>query len=76
MYGPVARQAAQQSRAGTALSQGSLKHARRLRRIAKDQAVANAERILVIIAAPLTLCFLPAFILVGLIPLVIGLAGI
>ncbi|MGV0396926.1 type II secretion system F family protein [Corynebacterium suicordis] len=76
MYGPVARQAAQQSRAGTALSQGSLKHARRLRRIAKDQAVANAERILVIIAAPLTLCFLPAFILVGLIPLVVGLAGI
>lgn len=76
MFGPVARQAAQQTRAGSALSKGARRHAQRLRQSAKDTAVANAEKILVTIAAPLTLCFLPAFIVVGLIPLVIGLAGI
>lgn len=75
-YGPVARQAAQQARSGTMLAQGARTQAARLRRLAADQAQAGAEKVLVVIAAPLTLCFLPAFVLVGLIPLVMGLAGI
>ncbi|QNH96702.1 type II secretion system F family protein [Corynebacterium anserum] len=75
-YGPVARQASQQARSGTVLSHGARIQAARLRRLAADQTQAGAERVLVVIAAPLTLCFLPAFVLVGLIPLVIGLAGI
>ena len=75
LFGPVARQAAQQTRAGSELVRGINRHAKRLRQTVKDNAVANAEKILVTIAAPLTLCFLPAFIVVGLIPLVIGLAG-
>lgn len=76
MFGPVARQAAQQTRAGTMLATGVGKHASRLRRMAADRAQASSEKILVVIAAPLTLCFLPAFVLVGLVPLVLGLADI
>lgn len=76
MFGPVVRQAAQHTRAGSIMAAGARSQAARLRRLAADQATAGAEKILVVIAAPLTLCFLPAFVLVGLIPLVIGLAGI
>lgn len=76
MYGPVARQAAQQTRSGTTLAHGVRAQATRLRRQACNRATAGAEKVLVAMAAPLTLCFLPAFVLVGLIPLVIGLAGI
>lgn len=76
MYGPVARQAAQQTRSGTSLAPGVRAQATRLRRQACNRAKAGAEKVLVAMAAPLTLCFLPAFVLVGLIPLVIGLAGI
>ena len=38
-----------------------------------DAAVATAERAGVLIAAPLALCFLPAFMLLGLVPVVVGL---
>lgn len=76
LFGPVAHQAAQQTRAGTSLARGVRAHATRLRATADNEAAAGAEKVLVALAAPLTLCFLPAFVLVGLIPLVIGLAGI
>ncbi|CKW18115.1 alanine rich membrane protein [Mycobacterium tuberculosis] len=33
------------------------------------------ERAGVLIAGPLGLCFLPAFLCVGIVPLVVGLAG-
>ncbi|WP_326660505.1 type II secretion system F family protein [Streptomyces sp. NBC_00385] len=38
-------------------------------------AVARAQRVAVLITAPLGLCFLPAFLTVGVAPVVIGLAG-
>ncbi|TXS39443.1 type II secretion system F family protein [Streptomyces sp. or43] len=38
-------------------------------------AVARAQRAAVLITAPLGLCFLPAFLTVGVAPVVIGLAG-
>ncbi|HCT14749.1 type II secretion system F family protein [Corynebacterium nuruki] len=75
-YGPVARQAAGQTRSGARLAGGVRAQAARLRREAADRSLAASERVLVVVAAPLTLCFLPAFILVGLVPLVVGFAGI
>jgi tight adherence protein B len=75
-YGPVARQAAGQTRSGARLADGVRAQAARLRREAADRSLAASERVLVVVAAPLTLCFLPAFILVGLVPLVVGFAGI
>jgi tight adherence protein B len=75
-YGPVARQAAAQTRSGARLAEGVRTQAARLRRDAADRSLAASERVLVVVAAPLTLCFLPAFILVGLVPLVVGFAGI
>ena len=42
---------------------------------AEDASAAAAERAGVLISGPLGLCFLPAFICLGIIPVVIGLAG-
>ncbi len=38
-------------------------------------ATTRARRAAVLISAPVGLCFLPAFIAVGILPVVIGLAG-
>jgi pilus assembly protein TadC len=38
-------------------------------------AAAAAERAGVLIAGPLGLCFLPAFVCLGIVPVVVGLAG-
>ena len=38
-------------------------------------ATARARRAAVMVSAPVGLCFLPAFIAVGVLPVVIGLAG-
>ncbi|WP_420098339.1 type II secretion system F family protein [Corynebacterium sp.] len=74
-FGPVARRAGSQIRNGGRLAGAVTAQADRLRRQAGDSARAGAERVLVAVAAPLTLCFLPAFVLVGLVPLIIGFAG-
>jgi pilus assembly protein TadC len=37
--------------------------------------VAAAERAGVLIAGPLWLCFLPAFVCLGIVPVIAGLAG-
>lgn len=75
-FGPVARRAAAQVRNGGRMAEEVTGQADRLRRQAEDRARAGAERVLVAVAAPLTLCFLPAFVLVGLVPLVVGFAGV
>jgi tight adherence protein B len=75
-FGPVARRAAAQVRNGGGMSEAVTAQADRLRQQADDRARAGAERVLVAVAAPLTLCFLPAFVAVGLLPLVIGFAGV
>ncbi|WP_296215710.1 type II secretion system F family protein [uncultured Corynebacterium sp.] len=76
LFGPIARQAAQQTRAGTSLADGMYQQAEHLRRVAADKATAGAEKVLIALAAPLTLCFLPAFVFVGLLPLAIGMASL
>ncbi|MCV7172813.1 type II secretion system F family protein, partial [Mycobacterium manitobense] len=45
------------------------------RSAAADAAGAAAERASVLIAAPLGLCYLPAFLCLGIVPVVAGLAG-
>ena len=47
----------------------------RVRDALADAAEARAQRAGVLIAAPLGLCFLPAFLVLGVAPVVIGLAG-
>ncbi|MFE3028477.1 type II secretion system F family protein, partial [Nocardia tengchongensis] len=41
----------------------------------EDAAAARAERAGVLIGGPLGLCFLPAFLCLGIVPVVLGLAG-
>ncbi|SDS60286.1 type II secretion system F family protein [Corynebacterium timonense] len=60
---------------GTAVAAGCERIAARLRDDASDLATAKAERAGVLIALPLTAFFLPAFFVLGLAPVVIGLAG-
>lgn len=48
--------------------------AQRLRSEADAAAVSRAERAAVLVAGPLGLCFLPAFVCLGVVPVVIGLA--
>jgi pilus assembly protein TadC len=49
--------------------------AERRRDDAEDAAAASAERAGVLISGPLGLCFLPAFLALGIVPVVIGLAS-
>lgn len=59
---------------GAALAQGVAELAEQAREDAAQAAAASAERAGVLIAGPLGLCFLPAFVCLGIVPLVVGLA--
>lgn len=60
---------------GAALAGGVAELADQARREAAHAATAAAERAGVLIAGPLGLCFLPAFVCLGIVPVVAGLAG-
>jgi pilus assembly protein TadC len=60
---------------GTALAGGVAELADQSRQEAAHAAAAAAERAGVLIAGPLGLCFLPAFVCLGIVPVVAGLAG-
>ncbi|MBS9533228.1 type II secretion system F family protein [Mycobacterium sp. M1] len=60
---------------GTALAAGAADLAARCRADAADAVTAAAERAGVLIAGPLGVCFLPAFVCLGIVPVVAGLAG-
>lgn len=60
---------------GAAMSAGAAELAAARRAEAGDAAEATSERSGVLIAGPLALCFLPAFVVLGLIPTIAGLAG-
>lgn len=68
----LARRAAS---SGTALAGGVAELADTVRHDAGDAAEAAAERAAVVIAGPLGLCFLPAFVCLGVVPVVVGLAA-
>ncbi|MEU7475145.1 type II secretion system F family protein [Lentzea sp. NPDC042327] len=71
----LARAARRTARSGAALAQQAAELAERTRADAVDQAEAKAQRAAVAVAAPLALCFLPAFLCLGVLPVVLGLAG-
>ena len=71
----LARLARRSASSGSALAQGVAELAEGFRQDAGHAASAAAERASVLIAGPLGLCFLPAFICLGIVPVVAGLAG-
>ncbi|MGE2717567.1 type II secretion system F family protein [Mycolicibacterium litorale] len=69
------RLARRSAESGTALAQGVAELAAESRSDAADAAKSTAERAAVLIAAPLGICYLPAFLCLGIVPVVVGLAG-
>jgi pilus assembly protein TadC len=72
---PLARAARRTARSGTALAVVAATLATEVRAAVREQAEARAQRAGVLIAGPLGLCFLPAFLCVGVAPVVAGLAA-
>ena len=71
----LVRLARRSASSGAALAQGVAELAVQSREEAADTARAAAERASVLIAGPLGLCYLPAFVCLGIVPVVAGLAG-
>ncbi|MGH4026812.1 MAG: type II secretion system F family protein, partial [Pseudonocardiaceae bacterium] len=71
----LARAARRSGRSGTALAQSLSRLAVAQRAEVSAQSEAGAQRAGVLIAGPLGLCFLPAFLAIGVIPVVLGLAA-
>lgn len=71
----VLRLARRSGSSGAALAAGLGELAAQCRDDAAHAATAAAERAGVLIAGPLGLCFLPAFVCLGMVPVVAGLAG-
>lgn len=69
------RLARRSAASGAALADGVAGLATQCRQDAAHAAAAAAERAGVLIAGPLGLCFLPAFVCLGIVPVVAGLAG-
>jgi pilus assembly protein TadC len=69
------RLARRSASSGAALAAGVAGLADQSRHDAAHTAAAAAERAGVLIAGPLGLCFLPAFVCLGIVPVVAGLAG-
>jgi pilus assembly protein TadC len=69
------RLARRSAASGAALAEGVAKLAVSLRHEATETARAAAERASVLIAGPLGLCYLPAFVCLGIVPVIAGLAG-
>lgn len=71
----LASAAIRTARSGAAMAAAAEELAGGLRAAAHDRAEAKAQRAGVLITGPLGLCFLPAFFCLGVLPVVIGLAG-
>ncbi|OBK31108.1 hypothetical protein A5634_14465 [Mycobacterium asiaticum] len=69
------RLARRSASSGAALADGVTELAVQSRHDAAAAATAAAARAGVLIAGPLGLCFLPAFVCLGIVPVVVGLAG-
>lgn len=73
VWGRVATDVARSEQSGTALAALLRVHAEDARRDASDEALKAARKVGVKSVIPLMACFLPAFILVGVVPIVAGL---
>jgi pilus assembly protein TadC len=69
------RLARRSSVSGVALAEAVAGLATQCRQDAAHTAAATAERAGVLIAGPLGVCFLPAFVCLGIVPVIAGLAG-
>ena len=74
-WGPPARDAARSARSGTSLVECLRVHADEARRRRREQETKQARSVGVKSVQPLALCFLPAFVLIGVVPLVASLLG-
>lgn len=75
VLGGVARTACRSAQSGIRLAGNLEQLGRELRADTRAAAQARAHRAAVWVMAPLGLCFLPAFVCLGVVPTVIGLAG-
>ncbi|MGH3938320.1 MAG: type II secretion system F family protein [Pseudonocardiaceae bacterium] len=71
----LGRVARRSGRSGIALAESLIRLAVAERAAAREEAETRAQRAGVLIAGPLGLCFLPAFLAIGVVPVVIGLAA-
>ncbi|MEV0297821.1 type II secretion system F family protein [Nocardia sp. NPDC050710] len=71
----LARMARRSARSGASLAVAVGELAEQRRAAVEDAAAARAERAGVLISGPLGLCFLPAFLCLGIVPVVLGLAS-
>jgi pilus assembly protein TadC len=71
----LARAARRSARSGAAIAEVATTVAADVRAEAAEAVSARAERAGVLVAGPLGLCFLPAFLALGIAPVVIGLAA-
>ncbi|KAB2351139.1 type II secretion system F family protein [Actinomadura rudentiformis] len=72
---PLARTAVRAASSGTALAPSLARLASDQRRVARTAAAARARAAGVRAVAPLGLCFLPAFMLLGVVPAIAGIAS-
>lgn len=75
MLAPLARAATRAASTGAALAPSLSRLARDQRRVARTAAAARARAAGIRALAPLGLCFLPAFVLLGVVPAVAGIAS-
>lgn len=71
----LARLARRSARSGSSLATAVGELAEEHRALVEEAATARAERAGVLIGGPLGLCFLPAFVCLGIVPVIVGLAG-
>lgn len=71
----LARTARRSARSGSPPAPAITELATETRESAQHARTARTERAGVVIAGPLGLCFVPAFVVLGMLPVVIGLAG-
>ncbi|MCP2340362.1 type II secretion system F family protein [Actinomadura rupiterrae] len=75
LLAPLARTAVRASRSGTALALSLGRLAQEQRRTARTAAAARARSAGIRALMPLGLCFLPAFVLLGIVPAIVGIAS-
>ncbi len=75
VLGVVARAVVRAGDSGSALATGFERVAAELRAGQSSAALARAHRVSVIAMLPLGLCFLPAFVCIGVVPVVVGVLG-
>jgi len=75
LLAPAARMLARAAEGGAPVAATVQRLAADARAAARSREEQAARRLGVLVVAPLGLCFLPAFVLLGVVPVVIGLAG-